>query len=111
MRLEAIRNHIIFKFIDRVTSKGEFEEAKSKGGLIIQSGVDSSASSPRWVKIVSLGPDCCEEIRIPDCELLVENLKWTKGVNFNGSMVWRTDETKVLAYRFPDGADISTAGV
>ena len=101
MNIRAIHNHILFQFLDRVTSKGEFEEERTQGGLIILSHFDTSAKTSRWAKIISLGPKCSEILRREGCEILIENLKWTKGVPLDGEMVWRTDEDMLLAYRYP----------
>lgn len=100
MEIRAIRNHILFQFIDRVTARGEFEEEKTKSGIIINSHFDTSAKTSRWARIVSLGPDCSNYLRELGCEILIENLKWTKGVPFSGQTVWKTDENQILAYRY-----------
>lgn len=106
MNIRAIHNHIIFQFLDRVNTKGEFEEERTKGGIIIQSHFDLSAKTSRWAKIISLGPDCSDVLRQDGCEILIENLKWTKGVPLDNQMVWRTDEDQLLAYRYPEDKDI-----
>lgn len=102
MNIRAIHNHILFQFLDRVNTKGEFEEEKSKGGIIIMSHFDTSAKTSRWATIVSLGPKCSDFLKKEGCEILIENLKWTKGVPCEGQMLWRTDEDQLLAYRYPE---------
>ena len=104
MKIEAIQNHIVFKFIDRVNNRGEFEPPKSTGGIELLKSSDDSAGQSRWATIVSLGPDCSDVLRTPGCEIFIDNLKWTAGVEFNGSKVWRTDESHVGLYRIPDEA-------
>lgn len=104
MKIEAIQNHIVFKFIDKVTNAGEFEGQTTEGGIDLLHSVDNSAKQDRWAKIISLGPECSDELREPGCEVLIDNLKWTAGVEFNGSKVWRTDESHVGAYRIPNEA-------
>lgn len=106
MNIRAIHNHILFQFLDRVRLDGKFEEEKSPGGIIIQSHFDTSAKTSRWAKIISLGPDCSDILRKEGCEILIENLKWTKGVSFDNQMVWRTDEDQLLAYRYPEDKDV-----
>jgi hypothetical protein len=100
MKLEAINNHIIFQFIDRVNIKGEFEEGASKGGIVLKSNFRDSSASPRWGKIISAGPDCSDMITKSGCEVLIDNLKWTAGTKFNNTVYWRTDESHVLGYRY-----------
>ncbi len=103
MSLRAIHNHILFQFIDKISeSKGQFEEGTTSNGIVLLSSHDESAKQPRWATIVSLGPDCSEQLRVPGCEVLIENLRWTPGVKYNGETYWRTDETQLLGYRYPN---------
>jgi hypothetical protein len=95
----AIQNHILFQFVEEVNSRGEFREGQSLGGIELMSGFDTSIKTSRWGKIVSLGPDCSQELSSGITEILIENLKWTIGVRFGGATYWRTDENQVLAYR------------
>lgn len=99
MSIRAIHNDILFQFKDRVNSKGQFEEGQSYGGIILNANHSDSAKKPRWVKIVSLGPDVNDELRTSGIELLVEHLMWTPGVKYEGQSYWKTDDTKVLGYR------------
>ena len=101
MNVRAIYNHILFQFLDRVDNKGQFEEAKSFGGIILNSSHDESAKNARWAKIISLGPDCSDELRVPGCEILIDNLRWTPGIKHDGEFLWRTDENQLLGYRYP----------
>jgi len=102
MNIRAIHNHILFQFLDRVTLKGEFEEERTAFGIIIPNSYDLSAKTSRWAKIISLGPKCSDFLRKEGCEILIENLKWTKGVPLEGQMLWKTDEDQLLAYRYPE---------
>jgi hypothetical protein len=102
MKIEAIQNHIVFKFIDRVTNNGDFVPPTAPGGIELLKSSDDSAGQSRWATIVSLGPECSDELRTPGCEIFVDNLMWTAGVDFDGSKVWRTDESHVGLYRFPE---------
>lgn len=102
MKLRAIRNHIIFQFVDRVTSTGRFTPERSHGGIHLLANNDDSAKEPRWVKVISAGPDCSEQVTQPNVELLVDALRWTAGAKFEDQTYWRTDETQILAYRFTE---------
>jgi hypothetical protein len=99
MSIRAIHNHIIFKFIDKTNLKGMFEESKTASGIILQSSFDESAKQPRWARIVAAGPQCSDVIKQDNIEILIDNLKWTNGVKYNGEFVWRTDESQLLGYR------------
>lgn len=105
MKIRALRNYILFQFLDRVNTIGQFEEQKSDGGILILSDHDKSAKISRWAKIVSLGPQCSDILREDNCEILIENLRWTAGVKLEGEFIWQTDETQLLGYRYPENMD------
>ena len=100
MKLTAIRNHIIFEFIDKIDSNNQFTQT-TETGIHIVGHFDSSAKEPRWARVVSTGPTVDEDLCNPGCEVLIENLKWTEGALFEGKKYWRTDDKQVLAYRYP----------
>ena len=100
MTIKAIHNHILFQFLDRVNFKGQFEKETSPSGIILQSNFDDSAKEARWAKVLTCGPEVSKELTEPGCEILIENLMWTPGVKFQGETIWRTDEDKVLCYRY-----------
>lgn len=108
-QITAIYNHIVFQFIDRVNSNGVFEESASAGGILMVSDHDKSARQARWARIISLGPDCTDVLRKPGCEILIEALRWSPGVKYQNDFYWRTDETQLLGYRYPE--DMSSSGV
>ena len=101
MNITAIRNHIIFQFLDNIDNKGQFTQTTASG-IFVAGHHESSAKEPRWAKVLSCGPDVCSELTQPGCEILIENLRWTEGVVVAGRKVWRTDDSQVLAYRFPE---------
>lgn len=103
MRLRAIKNHIIFQFIDEVDTKGRFVE-KTKWGLEIPGHFDNSAKSPRWANVTEVGPDV-ENVKVGQ-QVLINALKWTEGVKLEGVRFWRTDETQVAAVRKSPTGDI-----
>lgn len=103
MSIRAIKNHILFTFIDELNSVGWFKEGESKGGIALLANHSDSAGKSRWANIVSLGPDCTSELK-PEHQILIENLQWTDGVNYKpdgitNQKIWRTDDSKILAYR------------
>jgi co-chaperonin GroES (HSP10) len=104
MEIRALHNQILFQFVDRVNTIGQFEEQKTEGGILILGDHDKSAKISRWATIVSLGPDCSDELRVPGCKILIENLRWTNGVKYEGQMIWKTDETQLLGYSYPEDA-------
>lgn len=95
MPVKAIRNHVIFKFEDELNSRKEFVETSSSG-IILAGGHQDSASRPRWGVVLSAGEDCIDEAIIVGARILIENLKWTIGIEVDGEMLWRTDENHIL---------------
>jgi hypothetical protein len=101
MEVAAIHNHIVFQFLDRVNSQGIFDETKTMGGIVLPSDKHESAKSPRWAKIISLGPKCSDILRVDGCEILIDALRWSPGVKYQDQPLWRTDEDQLLGYRYP----------
>lgn len=96
MKLHAIRNHIIFQFVDKTDSKGQFVE-ETKWGLQITGSFDDSAKLPRWGTVISTGPDCADVE--PGQQVLIHALKWTSWFEVDGEKMWRTDESQVAVIR------------
>lgn len=100
MQLRAIRNHVIFQFVEGFYN-GAFQRA-SASGIILPGTTDDSIRGMRWGKIVTVGPLCSDYIRTPGCEILIEPLKWTAFFEFEGEKYWRTDETVIAGFRLPE---------
>jgi len=94
MGLRAIKNHVIFRFVDEVDSKGQFVQT-TKWGFVIPGHYDNSAKSPRWGVVEKVGPEC-KHIKVGQ-QALISALKWSKGFKFNGENLWRTDEEQIVA--------------
>jgi hypothetical protein len=99
-KLRPPHNGILFQFLDKVSSTGLFEEGHSDGGILLRAHHSDSANKPRWGSVISVGSSVDPELTNPGCQILIENLMWTKGVEFEGEMLWKTDDTKVLAFRY-----------
>lgn len=97
MSLKPIKNTILFKFIDHVNTKGEFERQRSAGGIFLQAGYDDSAKMPRWATVVRVGPTC--EFVTEGQDILIPALRWTPVINHEGESFWKTDEKEVVATR------------
>ena len=99
--LRLIKNHIVFQFEDGITrrtdtgrNRAQFTEETEWGFEI--SSYDEGTKHPRWVIVKYVGPDVKEKI-VPGMKILVDAMKWTEGVMFNGELLSRTDESHVLA--------------
>lgn len=95
--LKALKNHILFKFVDPVNSKGEFVRAKTSFGLEFLSTVDDSSKAPRWAQVVAVGPEV-ENVATDDF-VLIPALRWTIGTKYQGERFWRTDETQIVVVK------------
>ena len=100
--LRPIHNHIIFQFIDPII--GRFFGGTTDAGLFLTASQEGSATEPRWGKVYALGHECSDELsgayKQEQIEVLIEPLMWTQGFHFNEEKYWRTDESKILAWRY-----------
>lgn len=94
MKLTPIKNTFIFKFIDSINNKGQFNKEATATGIILQSSFDDSAKESRWVKIDTVGPKC-ESLQAGDTVLLPA-LRWTAASNFEDEKVWKSDEEQAV---------------
>ena len=100
--IKALKNHVIFKFEQGTVKYAEgnssstaFQEQTAWGFEFKNFG--ESAERPRWGTVLSVGPDTDPVIK-SGMRILIENLKWTNGLPFNGETIWRTDDKFILAY-------------
>ena len=96
--LEPVANHILFQFEDEIdlARKGAFK-SKTNWGFQLNSQLDDTTKSPRWVVILGIGPDVPEEEFHVGQKVLVDALKWTRVVDYKGLRFARTDPDQVLA--------------
>jgi co-chaperonin GroES (HSP10) len=102
MKLRPIKNHIIFKFVDKIVVRSDlgkrrtqFQEETDSG--IVLTSFDESAKHPRWAIVEAVGPDVTDKNIIAGSKVLIEGLKWTEAIEVDGDDVWRTDEEWLLA--------------
>lgn len=94
MALRAIKNSFLFTFFAE-TVGGKFIE-RNKGLVILTNqDLDTQGKYARWVRVESVGPDI-KDFSKGDI-VLVEALKWTTEVKYEGQSYWKSDDTKVLA--------------
>lgn len=100
--LRAIHDHVLFQFEDaaeRKTSHGQTRDQfkhQTDWGFEF-SDFDESLNLCRWVKVIDVGKDVTEEEIQPGARVLVEALKWTPGIEYQGEYYWRTSRDHVLA--------------
>ncbi len=99
--LRVFKNDILFQFededavlFDGKRSARGFKE-QTDWGFVFTSSKDS-ASNARWGKVVAVGPEVDSDIFVGR-RILIENLKWTEGVEFERQTYWKTNDEVVLA--------------
>ena len=98
--LRIFHNDILFQFEDegtvlrdgKIAARG-FKE-KTDWGFVFTSSKDSAANS-RWATVIDIGPEVREDIYVGR-RILVENLKWTDGFEFDRQRYWKTTDEFVL---------------
>lgn len=98
--LRVFHNDILFQFNDELTvlrdgkinARG-FKE-KTDWGFVFVSANESAANA-RWATIVAVGPKTKPDMYVGRT-ILIENLKWTAGVDFQGEKYWKTTDEFVM---------------
>ena len=100
--IKAIHNHVIFTFeqdsvkVEEGSMSSTAFQEKTDWGFEFKN-FNESTEQPRWGTVVATGPKT-DPIIIVGMRILIENLKWTNGIEFNGTTIWRTDDECILAY-------------
>lgn len=95
--LQPIANHILFQFNDEIDKNRRFSfKEKTNWGFEIRGDHETASKMARWVTIIGMGPDVSDEFHVGQV-VLVDALKWTKLVEYDGVEFARTDETHILA--------------
>jgi len=94
--LTPLRDGILFIFLDEASSAG-FRE-KTNWGFQLLTNSDRTNGDPRWGKVVALGEDLKDNEDVKNGSfVLIEPLMWTLGMTYDGTKVWKTDISKILA--------------
>jgi hypothetical protein len=92
MIIEAVRNYIIFTFVEDIT--GDRFINKTSSEIILTTDDKAQTTYPRWGRVEELGPDV---IGISKGEfVLIEPGKWTSHFYVNGKRFWKTDDDQVM---------------
>lgn len=100
MALRPLGKSFLFEFTNE-TSGGRFIERNSGSIILTNQDILNQGTVARWGKVIAIGDDVVE-FDVGDY-VLIEALKWTTVVEFEGRKYWKSDEEKVLAI----GADES----
>jgi hypothetical protein len=100
--LRVFHNDVLFHFEDEETTfvdgklkQTGFKEKTSWG--FVYKDTNKSAADSRWGIVDAIGPDIdTNDINIGR-RILVENLKWTTGCEFEKKKYWKTTDEFVLA--------------
>ena len=103
MKLRCLHDGILFVFLQQTDSRGMFAE-ETKWGFKMTPGSylhkkdkahwDAALQQGRWGKVLVTGPKC-EEVEVGDY-ICVEPQMWTNSAVYDGVMIRKTDESKVM---------------
>lgn len=101
-KFRMLNNDIMFQFEDedailrdgKKTQRG-FKEKTDWGFEFVTP--KESAGNARWGVVVAIGPDVDSTDIDIGRRILIENLKWTSGIQFEGQEYWKTNDEQVLA--------------
>jgi len=104
MAIQPLGNHFLFVFINR-TRHGIFTQ-ENKGRIFLPNAatdVDRQGDFARFAKVLAIGS------RVTDFKngdvVLISALKWTKGFEHDGVMIWKSDQDQVLGVYDSDDLD------
>jgi co-chaperonin GroES (HSP10) len=98
--LRVFHNDVLFQFEDEDTMLNDGKKSargfkeKTDWGFVF-SNAQESASNARWGKVVAVGPEVDPDIFVGR-RILIENLKWTAGVEFERQTYWKTSDEVIL---------------
>lgn len=96
MAIRPIGNTFLFAFTNE-TANGGFV-AKNRGRIVItahsQQDYMGMGEYARFGKVLAVGPDV-KNFGIGDV-VLIDKLKWTRGFDYDGVQIWKSDEDQVL---------------
>ena len=90
--LKPLASDILFVFLDEVENDRFVEKV---GSIYLGKIQELTVKSPRWGKVVAVGPDVKEDIK-SGTNILIEPLAWTRGLEYDGHKIWKTCESRVL---------------
>lgn len=93
-KIKPLKNNILFQFLDETGgSKGKFTNRRTEAGIILPT-LNSDQKSPRWGKVVAVGPDVAG-VSVGEY-IYIEALAWTYGVTFEDDKYWKTDDSRII---------------
>lgn len=92
MIIDAIRNYVIFTFVEDILS-GRFVN-NSGGAIILTSDDKAQTTYPRWGHVTNIGPDV-RDVKVGDY-ILIEPGKWTSHFYVDEKRFWKTDDSMIL---------------
>jgi len=98
MNIKALGTSVLFTFMDKVNKTNGVEHfvvPTSTSGIVIAGvNLEDQTKKPRWAKVLAVGSSV-KEITVGEY-VLIAPMRWTPGVVFEGSKIWKTDEKEVL---------------
>lgn len=89
MKIRAIGDNIL-------CTEADFGDQTTQAGIIIKSTLGKTDGiTPRWFKVVSVGPDI--DWVVPDQWLYVEYGRWSDGIKVGNETIWKVEPKSCLA--------------
>lgn len=106
--LKPLKDNIAFIFLEKFDGKNFIEDNPSEILHVEMRSHDMSGKTPRWVRVLAVGPTVEDPEIKPGAIILVDALRWTEGFKFDGVQVWFTKEKEVSAIRSDNGSESVT---
>lgn len=104
--LRPLKDKIAFVFLDKFDGRHFIEENPSETIFVPElKSNDASSNTPRWARVLAVGPTVEHPDIKPGAIILVDPLRWTEGFKHDGIRVWFTKEAEVSAIRYDDNSD------
>ena len=89
--VSVLDDGIIFKFLEKISAK--MFDNTTTWGFVIRDATDD-VKRPRWGVVERIGPKVTQ-VSVGQY-VLIENLQWTNGLEYNGDKFWKTNESKLM---------------
>lgn len=91
--LNPLRDVILFEFIDETSGMQRSFTDVTKSGIII-AHAPSQQKIARWGRVLAVGPE--SGVKVGEY-VLIEALQWTTRTEVDGLIIWKTEDSRVLA--------------
>ena len=96
MSIRPLQDTFLFQFLDGTTSSGRFRDTYGTKKIeVVTMTNELEQIGCRWGQVIFTGPKVTE-FHVGDF-VLIDSMKWTKGFEWHGETLWKSDQKQVLA--------------